>query len=90
MTANDPKSPNEAGYWFPAKRYGWAWGFPCRIEGWLVFLGYFAVLCAASVFVAPHESMLGFLGIVLAATLALLAVCKAKGEPPRWRWGDED
>jgi hypothetical protein len=34
--APDPK------YWFPAKRYGWGWGFPVTWQGWLalaVFLG---------------------------------------------------
>lgn len=87
MTPNDS---NKTPYWFPAKRYGWGWGIPSRKEGWLVLLAYFAALAAAILIVPPDESILGFLGVVIAETLVLLAICKAKGEPPRWRWGDDD
>jgi len=36
-----------------------------------------------------QEPLRFFLGLAI-PTLALVAVCWLKGEPPRWRWGDED
>ena len=54
--------PNDQRYWFPAKRYGWGWGFPRTWQG----------------------------RVVLAVYVILIAVCWAKGEPPRWRWGERD
>jgi len=36
-----------------------------------------------------QEPLRFFLGITI-PTLVLVAVCWLKGEPPRWRWGDDD
>ena len=72
-------------YWFPAKRHGWGWGFPVRWQGWATLLAYF-VLPGAVVFrfqPAGHPLTFALL------TLALVAVCWLKGEPPRWRWGKD-
>ena len=30
--------------WFPAKRYGWGWGFPIAWQGWVVLLVYLVLL----------------------------------------------
>jgi hypothetical protein len=43
-----------ANYWFPAKRYGWGWGFPITWQGWLVFAAFF-VLLALGVFLFPPQ-----------------------------------
>ena len=37
-------------YWFPAKRYGWGWGFPSAWQGRIV-LAIFAVLVLGGAFV---------------------------------------
>lgn len=79
---------HDNGYWFPAKRYGWGWGMPATWQGWLVFLG-FLVLLAVGVAVIPRHSPIGFIAYAVALSALFIAVCWWKGEPPRWRWGDE-
>jgi hypothetical protein len=77
-------------YWFPAKRYGWGWGLPCTWQGWLV-LAAFLVLVAAGAIVFPPTTSHGFYYVYIALLVALLlGVCWLKGEPPRWRWGDDE
>ena len=76
-------------YWFPAKKYGWGWGFPITWEGWVVAAGFVASLVGLAVVVSPGESPLRYLLLVLVATAVFLAICWAKGEPPKWRWGGD-
>jgi drug/metabolite transporter (DMT)-like permease len=83
MPSDDPR------YWFPAKRYGWGWGLPATWEGWAVLLGFFGLLAAGLLVMRPHQSSLAFLAYVMALTIVLTAICWWKGEPPRWRWGDD-
>ncbi|HEY8538876.1 MAG TPA: hypothetical protein VIL28_08410 [Steroidobacteraceae bacterium] len=81
---NDNKS-----YWFPAKRYGWGWGLPIRWQGWAVMAIYALMLVVAAVkFLRVHER-LAFVGTAAALTVVLVLVCWWKGEPPRWRWGED-
>jgi hypothetical protein len=81
-------APRE-GYWFPAKRYGWGWGLPRRWQGWAVLTAFAGLLVVAVRFVRPHQHPLAFAGLVVLLTAVLLAVCWRKGEPPRWRWGND-
>lgn len=74
-------------YWFLAKAYGWGWGVPRAWQGWVVLAGYVMGMIALTIFVDPESRMGEFLTGVAALTVALLAICFAKGEPPRWRWG---
>lgn len=77
-------------HWFPAKRYGWGWGFPATWEGWLVFGGYLAAIVFGAVWLVRDPSfLLWYLIGTLVLTAMLLVVCYVKGEPPRWRWGDD-
>ncbi len=79
--------PRTNGYWFPAKRYGWGWGFPVTWQGWVV-LAVAVVLVGVGVWrVLPAYGELAMLGWIVAVLAALVAVCWATGEPPRWRWG---
>ncbi len=73
--------------WFPAKRYGWGWGFPCSWQGWVVF-GVYVVLIGAGIayFELPAETAT-FISYAFVITLALVVICWAKGEKARWRWG---
>jgi hypothetical protein len=75
-------------YWFPAKRYGWGWGFPITWEGWAVFAAVAALVAAGVWFLEPDEQPLRFIAYGLTLAAVLVAVCWWKGEPPRWRWGD--
>jgi hypothetical protein len=76
-------------YWFPAKRYGWGWGFPTSWQGWLVFLAYFGLFALGIIFLGRDGRPAEFLVFASVLTAALLLVCWKKGEPPRWRWGDD-
>jgi hypothetical protein len=70
-------------YWFPAKRYGWGWGFPITWQGWVVFAVYFLALPLGYLFFRGVEFFVYTQGI----SLALVFVGWLKGEPTRWRWG---
>jgi hypothetical protein len=76
-------------YWFPAKRYGWGWGFPSAWQGWLVLVTFFALLFFGIYLFPPRQSLAAFLLYVVAISVVLLGVCWLKGEPPRWRWGTD-
>ncbi|MGB6489033.1 MAG: hypothetical protein WBE91_19315 [Steroidobacteraceae bacterium] len=74
-------------YWFRAKRYGWGWGLPLTWQGWVVFVGWFAVFIPATVHLIPRRPV-AFMAFTLLMGLLLVAICYLKGEPPRWRSGD--
>jgi len=76
-------------YWFPAKRYGWGWGLPVKWQGWLVLFAFIAALVTGGVRFPPAQDTPAFVAVVLLATLAFGVVCWWKGEPPRWRWGED-
>ena len=77
-------------YWFPAKRYGWGWGMPTSWQGWVVLVSWLLVVAAVTPFVQPHEHPLLFGLFMLVMLAVMVAIGYAKGEPPRWRWGDKD
>jgi hypothetical protein len=47
------------------------------------------VLVVGGFLFPPNTALLDFIALVVILTLALMAVCCLKGEPPRWRWGDK-
>jgi hypothetical protein len=75
--------------WFPTKTYGWGWGFPTRWQGWAVMIGFLVALILGGIFVAPR-SVPAYVGYVFVICAILTAICYAKGEAPRWRWGDDE
>jgi hypothetical protein len=80
---------NDKKIWFRAKRYGWGWGLPCAWQGWVVFVGYIALIWAGA-FLWGERTEIGYwIGYVVALTAVLIVVCAIKGEKPRWRWGGE-
>ena len=79
---------DEPKYWFPAKRYGWGWSFPATWQGWAVLAAYLLLILGPIPRLHPDEHPLGFLLYAALVTVALLAVCLWKGEPPRWHWGN--
>jgi len=80
-------SENKRGYWFPAKRYGWGWGFPSTWQGWGVLVLYLGSLLLIAYVFPPDDKTTSFVLATLAVSLLLLVVCWIKGEPPAWRWG---
>jgi hypothetical protein len=80
--------PPESEYWFRAKKYGWGWGLPLKWQGWVVLIAFFVLLVAGNVWLlSPTKSPLLFMGYMAVLTAALIGICYAKGEPPKWRWG---
>jgi hypothetical protein len=76
-------------YWFPTKRYGWGWGLPLTWQGWVVYGVFVALVVAGAVWLLPADGPAWFIVYVVVLCAILMAVCWAKGEPPRWRWGDD-
>ena len=76
-------------YWFPAKRYGWGWRLPSCWQGWAVLVTYFALIGLDIRLFPPARGPFTFALIVALLSVALVAVCWLKGEPPRWRWGKD-
>jgi lipoprotein signal peptidase len=77
-------------YWFPAKRYGWGWGLPSAWQGWVVFITYLVLVLGGIPFVQVSKGSALYTAYVSVLTVALVAICWLKGEPPRWRWGGRD
>lgn len=80
--------PDEPRYWFPAKRYGYGWGFPVTWQGWLVFAAYLIAILSAVRLIPVESHPVAFFSAVGVATTGLVLICWWKGEPPRWRWGN--
>ena len=76
-------------YWFPAKRFDWGWGAPNTWQGWAA-TAIWAVVLFVGIRSLPFH---GRGGAQAAFTLAMVGIymliCYWKGEPPRWRSGEE-
>jgi hypothetical protein len=80
---------NEGPEWFAAKRYGIGFTLPIAWQGWLVLLGYIAIVCAAPWLFAPRIYLA--LSIIVPATVLLLVIAARTTRGGwRWRWGDSD
>jgi hypothetical protein len=74
--------------WFPAKKYGWGWGFPIAWQGWLFLAVWIAVVLAGVTYIQTSGAADYFAPVfVLVMGVILVAVCFVKGEQPKWRWG---
>lgn len=76
-------------YWFHAKRYGWGWGLPARREGWWVLIAFFVLLPGGSIALISLGETAWMWAWIVGLAAALVAICWWKGEPPRWRWGED-
>jgi hypothetical protein len=75
--------------WFPAKKYGWGWGFPTTWQGRLFLAVWVAVVFGGVVYIpASGASYYFVLAFTLVMAVFLIAVCFIKGEKPKWRWGE--
>lgn len=73
--------------WFPAKTYGWGWGFPTRWQGWVVMVAFVAALIFPGIRIVTR-SQAGYVAYAVGLCVLLVAICLWKGEAPAWRWGD--
>jgi hypothetical protein len=83
------KSSEADRYWFPAKRYGWGWSLPTAWQGWAVLAAFAVLLVIGAVVLLPSHRHRTFVVYSSLLSLLLVAVCWAKGEPPKWRWGEK-
>jgi hypothetical protein len=75
--------------WFPAKRYGYGWSFPNRWQGWVVMAAWMVLVVGGIGVFRPDIHPLRYVVYDLIVTALLLVIIVAKGEPARWRWGDD-
>ncbi len=81
------------GIWFKRKTYGYGW-VPSTWQGWAVVAMYIFSIVNNIVFLDITSSpvslvLLNFLPNVYISTVFLLIICYAKGEEPRWQWGED-
>jgi hypothetical protein len=86
MPIDEKPNPDDRPIWFPAKRYGWGWGLPIAWQGWVVMGVWAAVLASIGWFIMLRSAV-GYVAFIIFMLAILIAICYAKGEPPRWRWG---
>ena len=81
---------NPNGYWFKRKLYGWGWA-PATWQGWLVFAVYIVAALGFAFTIDEYSSarevVFTFALPILLLTIALIRICYAKGEKPKWQWG---
>jgi len=76
--------------WFPAKKYGFGWGFPITWQGWTVLLSYILLILVGSRSVTGSTSKVGFFIVyVVFLTAVLIFICWKKCEKTGWRWGNK-
>lgn len=87
---NENISPDKNKYWFPAKKYGWGWGFPNCWQGIVVFVVWLTCHAAGGILFTKKILTLNlFLAWTIFLAVLLVIIVSLKGEPPRWRWGDK-
>lgn len=72
-------------YWFPAKRYGWGWGYPSAWQGRAVLLAYLALAIGGIPFIQASQGSVVYIAYLLVLTVILVAICWLTGEPAGWR-----
>ncbi len=86
---------NPKGYWFKRKLYGWGW-VPVKLQGWMVILAFIGILLLNGLYFSSNLSPSGgpstagltlFFVVIIVSVTAMIMICYAKGEKPRWGWG---
>ena len=83
------QSKEKTRYWFPAKEYGWGWGFPTCWQGISVLVGFIVLVVLNSIVFPPPVHFVAFFVCLAVLCAILFVVCFLKGEPPAWRWGEK-
>ena len=76
--------------WFKAKQYGYGW-YPANWKGWLVIAVYLVALGSFIAYCFSFGESFNvwlYLAGVAVLTGTLIYVCRKKGEPAHWRWGE--
>lgn len=65
------------------------WGAPLTWQGWVVTIVFIAATLASAIWIRPDLHPVGFIAWTTGMSIVFVGICWLKGEPPRWRWGDE-
>jgi hypothetical protein len=75
--------------WFAPKRFGIGAGMPISWQGWLLTIGYLALVIAAALLLPKNPP--AFFALLIPATLAFLVIAARTTRGGwRWRWGKGD
>ena len=75
--------------WFAPKRYGYGAGLPISWQGWVLLLGYVAVVTVLGLAWARHP--LQIVAALIPLTIAFVVICARTTKGGwRWRWGEEE
>lgn len=79
--------------WFKRKRYGWGW-YPATWQGWLVVVVYIGAMIGFALTIdensTSREIIFTFILPLVLLTITLIRICYARGETPRWQWGENE
>ncbi len=82
---------NPEGLWFKRKLYGWGWT-PANWQGFAVVILYVVLVTMFALtideFSPRREIWFTFILPVAILTVTLIRICYAKGEKPKWQWGE--
>jgi hypothetical protein len=75
--------------WFKPKRYGYGAGLPISWQGWVLMIGFLAIVTVAAVVLDKRPLLL--FPLLLPATAAFLIIVARKTRGGwRWRWDEKD
>ena len=77
----------EDGYWFAPKKFGYGAGWPIAWQGWVLLLGYIALMVSAGLLLESGDTVLIAIGAVSMALLTFLVIIIAKRRTKGgWKW----
>jgi hypothetical protein len=80
---------SEGPEWFAPKRYGYGSGLPLSWQGWVLMIGFIALVIGLAEHFAQRPSLL--VGILAPLTIVFMVICaKTTRGGWRWRWGEHD
>ena len=83
---------NPKGHWFKRKLYGWGWT-AAKPQGWAVIIIFVIITLLLTSRITENMStevvVKQFLIPFILLTIGLIYICYAKGEKPRWQWGQQ-
>lgn len=74
--------------WFKPKRYGYGAGLPISWQGWVLMIGFLAIVTVAAV-VLDKRPLLLFALLLPATTAFLIIVARKTRGGWRWRWDEK-
>ncbi len=75
--------------WFAPKRYGYGSGVPVAWQGWVITLGYLAIVIGATQLLSRNPWAMGSVIVTATAIFTIVVVKNTRGGW-RWRWGGKE